>query len=53
MNNLMNIGIAIMGTISVVLSLQELLPAGLWLYLAMLIFGTQTVVMAIRSAIRT
>ena len=53
MSNLMNIATAIMGTISIVVALQALVPAGAWLYLAMLVLGTQMIVMAARSAIRS
>ena len=52
MERLIEIVGAIIGTLLIVLSLQVLIPAGLWLYLAGLVFGTQLVVMVTRSALR-
>jgi hypothetical protein len=51
MERLIEICAAIIGTLLIVMSLQVLIPAGMWLHLAGLVFGTQLVVMAIRAAL--
>lgn len=43
---------AIMGTTLIAIALNTLVPEGMWLYLVMLVVGTQFVMMAIRSALK-
>jgi len=41
---------AVLGAVMTTVALMELVPAGQWLYLLLLVFGTQSVAMAIRAA---
>jgi len=41
---------AILGTVMTTVALMELIPEGKWLYLLLLVFGTQSVAMAFRGA---
>jgi hypothetical protein len=52
MDKIFEVCFAIMGTTLVGLALNTLVPEGLWLYLFMLVVGTQMVAMAIRSALK-
>jgi hypothetical protein len=52
MDKIMEVTTAIIGTILVALALDTLIPEGMWLYLVMLVVGTQFVLMAIRSALK-
>lgn len=50
MNRIMELLSAIIGTILTTVALIELVPAGMWLYLAALVLGTQMIAMAVRSS---
>jgi hypothetical protein len=52
MDKIMEVTAAIMGTTLVALALNTLVPEGMWLYLVMLVVGTQFIGMAIRSALK-
>lgn len=52
MDKIMEVTAAIMGTTLVALALNALVPEGMWLYLVMLVVGTQFIGMAIRSALK-
>lgn len=41
---------AILGAVMTTVALIELIPEGKWLYLLLLVFGTQSIAMAIRAA---
>ncbi len=43
---------AVLGTVMTTIALLELVPEGTWLYLAMLVGGSQVIAMAIRAASR-
>ena len=41
---------AVLGAVMTTVALMELVPEGKWLYLLLLVFGTQSIAMAIRAA---
>jgi cobalamin synthase len=41
---------AVLGAVMTTIALIELIPEGKWLYLLLLVFGTQSMAMAIRAA---
>lgn len=41
---------AVLGTVMTTIALMELIPAGQWLYLLLLVLGTQSIAMAVRAA---
>lgn len=49
---LLELACAILGTVMIVISLDYLVPNGMWLYLGMLVGGFQLVTMALRSAFK-
>jgi hypothetical protein len=44
---------AVLGSVMTTVALLELVPNGQWLYLAMLVGGSQVVAMAVRAATRS
>ena len=41
---------AVLGAVMTTIALLELVPEGKWLYLALLVGGSQTIAMAVRAA---
>lgn len=41
---------AVLGAVMTTVALMELIPEGKWLYLLLLVFGTQSIAMAVRAA---
>lgn len=52
MDKMFEVIAAITGTTMTTVALYHLIPEGLWLYLLMLVMGTQFMLMAVRSALR-